>query len=294
MSKLYDAIMGLAVGDAMGVPYEFCERDTFEATDMTGYGTHNQPPGTWSDDTSMALATINSFRLNGGIDLDDMMAAFVQWLYGARFTPYDQVFDVGATTRQAITAWFKLGKEVDECGLRSEQDNGNGSLMRILPLAFFPDVTREDVWAVSGLTHAHEISCIACEIYLDVARQLLAGKAASWAVFRSAIQYSHEKFTRLRDLGALSRDDIRSTGYVVDTLEAALWCLLKTDSYRDCVLTAVNLGEDTDTVAAVAGGLAGIIYGIGGERGVPLEWINQLARRDWIEKEVSACSSILK
>lgn len=278
MSKFYDAIMGLVVGDALGVPFEFRPRDTFKATGMIGHGTHNQPAGTWSDDSSMTIATISSLCDNEGVDLEDMMAAFAQWLKFARFTPYGIVFDIGRTTFAAIQRWLD-GYPEDLCGLRDEQDNGNGSLMRILPLAFVPNVTGEDVWAVSALTHAHEISMTACEIYLGVAQQLLHGADKLDAVVDSMIQHGSEQFTRLSVLDLLLREDIKSGGYVVDTLEAALWCLLTTDNYRDCVLTAVNLGDDTDTVAAIAGGLAGILYGIGGEKGIPEEWIDQIPQR---------------
>lgn len=281
MSKFYDAIMGLVVGDALGVPFEFCQRDTFEATGMTGYGTHNQPVGTWSDDSSMTLATIASLVDCGEIDLEDIIAAFAQWFKYKRFTPYGEVFDIGITTRMAIDRWLD-GYTEDQCGLRSMLDNGNGSLMRILPLAFVPGVTTEDICAVSALTHAHKISKVACDIYIDVAKSLLAGHDVHYSINLAALTHTPAEFVRLLHLNTLRRDEIKSTGYVVDTLEAALWCLLKTDNYRDCVLTAVNLGGDTDTIAAVAGGLAGILYGIGGERGVPLEWVNVIARKEWI------------
>ena len=158
-------------------------------------------------------------------------------------------------------------------------DNGNGALMRILPLAF-TDCRYQMVNAVSGLTHAHEISLEACRIYISVARKLLRGKPLANIV--QTIKPELPVYARLPKLDTLQRDEIQSSGYVVDTLEAALWCNLKSNSYRECVLLAVNLGRDTDTVAAIAGGLAGIRYGIGGEKGIPEEWINQIARKEWI------------
>jgi ADP-ribosylglycohydrolase len=136
--------------------------------------------------------------------------------------------------------------------------------------------------AVSSLTHAHEISLEACRIYISMARKLLRGKPLDNIV--KTIKPELPVYARLPNLDTLQRDEIKSSGYVVDTLEAALWCNLKSNSYRECVLLAVNLGEDTDTVAAIAGGLAGIIYGIGGEQGIPEEWINQIARNEWIEE----------
>lgn len=278
MGKIYDAIMGLVVGDALGVPVEFKARDTFHVDDMIGYGTYNQPPGTWSDDSSLTLATMESVIRNGGIDPADMMKNFSMWLNNGVFTPYGEVFDVGGTTEAAIRR-FQNGVEPLKCGLNHYKHNGNGSLMRILPLALFPSSVN-DINNVSSLTHAHEISRRACRLYVGTAEQLLKG-ASLWEVVGCSGIWVKE-FDRIPKIYKLNRDEIRSTGYVVDTLEAALWCVYHTTSYRDCVLEAVNLGGDTDTIAAVAGGLAGIIYGCGGESGIPDEWIAQIARKDWI------------
>lgn len=286
MNKIYNGIMGLVVGDALGVPFEFKKRDSFTATDMRGHGTYNQPPGTWSDDSSMTLATVESIGRLGRIDPADIMENFFRWLNNADFTPWGKVFDVGAATQRAITRYAN-GKPLEDCGGKSVMDNGNGALMRILPLAF-TDCRPESICRVTGMTHNTAICKAASLIYIAIALQLIAGKDKGKAVFAGldcakAVCNMPEEFARIPDIEALTRDEIRSTGYVVDTLEAALWCVLKTDSYRDCVLTAVNLGEDTDTVAAVAGGLAGIIYGCGGESGIPDEWIAQIPRRDWIK-----------
>ena len=163
-------------------------------------------------------------------------------------------------------------------------DNGNGALMRILPAALIPH-TEEEIRHVGQLTHAHEISRTACCLYTYVVEQygqIQDMKAAIHALGRLTAVRLMEQFNRIAGLEGLSREEIKSSGYVVDTLEAALWCILKTDNYRDCVLTAVNLGEDTDTTAAVAGGLAGIMYGCGGIRGIPDEWIKQIPKRQWI------------
>ena len=282
MGKFYESIMGLVVGDALGVPFEFRQRDTFKAEGMIGFGTHNQPPGTWSDDSSMTLATVESMARMHKVNPYDIMKNFDQWFFDGAFTPHGKVFDCGFTTRNAILR-FANSASVEECGGRGEMDNGNGSLMRILPLAFVPGVTYEDVFSVSGLTHAHITSKSACWHYVVMAQALLEGcdKETSKRIFRLA-DLSHP-FDRLKLLDSLTRDEIRSSGYVVDTLEAALWCFLNADSYRECVLMAVNLGEDTDTVAAVAGGLAGIYYGIGGDKGIPQEWIDQIVKKDMIK-----------
>ena len=278
MSKIYNGLMGLVVGDAMGVPVEFNPRDSFKVTDMTAYGTYDLPAGSWSDDSSMMLATVESIARLGEIDTDDIMKNFVRWVNDGEFTPYGELFDIGRATRNAIQRYVQ-GISAEQCGGTAEWDNGNGSLMRILPLAF-TDCDYETVNAVSSLTHAHEISKAACRVYVYIARQLLQGKTLE--EIYNCFGMKQSTFERLPILKDLTRDEIKSTGYVVDTLEAALWCNLKSSSYRECILMAVNLGDDTDTVAAVAGGLAGIIYGVGGEQGIPGEWINQIARKEWI------------
>jgi ADP-ribosylglycohydrolase len=152
--------------------------------------------------------------------------------------------------------------ELSDCGGKSCMDNGNGSLMRILPLAF-AKCTNRDIVNVASLTHAHPISLDACIIYITVAKNLLNGVPAKEAIYYAANYTGLPEYNRLKMLETLTRYEIRSSGYVVDTLEAALWCFLNTDTYRECILTAVNMGDDTDTVAAVAGGLAGILYGCG-------------------------------
>lgn len=284
MGKIYDGIIGLVVGDALGVPVEFRRRDTYKVSDMIGYGTYEQPPGTWSDDSSLTLATLESIARLGRIEPADIMQNFAKWYFEAEFTPYGEVFDVGSTTREAILH-YQMGMPVDCCGGTDFRDNGNGALMRILPVALVSH-SSADVRRVAGLTHNHPISNQACAVYVEIAEMLLAGqsKAAVAQTIKDKPSCLLSELKRLAKLDNLSREQIKSTGYVVDTLEAALWCWLHTDNYRDCVLAAVNLGDDTDTLAAVAGGLAGIYYGCGGERGVPAEWIAQIARWQWIKE----------
>lgn len=246
---LKNAIYGLALGDALGVPFEFKERGTFTCSDMVGWGTWNQEPGTWSDDTSMTLATCKSIQEKGYIDTNDIRDKFKQWAFEDKFTTNGKTFDIGNTTYEALSLGY---------GLDDFNSNGNGSLMRILPLAFV-DVTDEEIEAVSAITHAHEISKKACVKYVHIARELVNGK---------------------RDL--LNKFDIHypiiSDGYVVNTLNAAMFCIKTSNSYEEAVLKAVNLGDDTDTTAAVTGGLAGIIWE------VPKKWINKLKNKEYIDK----------
>lgn len=293
MNKIYNGIMGLVVGDALGVPVEFQKRDTYKITDMIGYGTYNQPPGTWSDDSSMTLATLDSMVQMGKVDPNDIMQRFHGWLARAEYTPYGEVFDVGGCTRRAVARYVN-GTDISKCGGRTRMDNGNGALMRILPVAMLPDhpEKQSELLSVTHLTHAHFISDFACMIYTAIVEDLMNDSSKDEAVLNGIQRFKPQietvsmlgDFLKLLEIERFGRTFVNSSGYVVDTLEAALWCLYHTDTYRDCVLAAVNLGEDTDTVAAVAGGLAGIFYGCGGEIGIPNEWIEQIPRCDWIKK----------
>ena len=282
MKKIHDGILGLVVGDALGVPYEFKKRGTFKAVDMVGNGTYNQQPGTWSDDSSMTLATLESIARLGKIDPTDIMQNFSDWLNYGSFTPYGEVFDVGGGTRRAIDR-FNRGVKPLECGGKSKMDNGNGALMRILPLAF-TNAGFKEIYNVACLTHAHKISTDACLIYVGIARALIEGCGLKEAVQEgidwagSKVQLS-EEYSRLEVIEYIKPELIYSSGYVIDTLEAALWCLYHSKNYHECVLLAVNLGEDTDTVAAVAGGLAGIIYGV---EDIPIKWLAAIPRLNWI------------
>uniref|UniRef100_UPI0028AE2B1B ADP-ribosylglycohydrolase family protein n=1 Tax=Lacrimispora sp. TaxID=2719234 RepID=UPI0028AE2B1B len=256
LDKLRSAIYGLAVGDALGVPVEFMDRGSFHVTDMKGYGTHNQPAGTWSDDTSMTLATCDSIRELQKIDLNDIMRCFSEWYYENSYTASGEVFDIGGTTASAIRR-YSPGCESVKCGLDHVSANGNGSLMRIIPFAFC-NCAKEEIQNVSKLTHAHNISVTACEIYVQIAQRLLNGEMIKDILGTMEFRGPFERLTRIGDL---EEKEIASSGYVIHTLEAASWCLLTTNSYEECVLKAVNLGEDTETTGAVAGGLAGIVYG---------------------------------
>lgn len=249
-TKEHDAIFGLAIGDALGVPYEFNARGDFECTEMVGYRSHNQPAGTWSDDTSMTIATAKSLKDNDGtVAPDDIRGNFLDWMDEEDFNCNGICFDIGIATSTALDT----GKSQT-----GERSNGNGSLMRILPLAF-TDCTDEEIRAVSAITHGHEISMTGCVIYVHIARRLLGGETIREII--PTLRYE-KPFDRLCTIDQLEENEIQSSGYIVHTLEASLWCLAKYDSFRDTVLAAVNLGDDTDTTGAVAGGLAGIVYGL--------------------------------
>lgn len=267
MGDLRSTMYGLAVGDALGVPFEFQGRESFTCTDMVGFGTHEKPAGTFSDDSSMALAICDSLRERGCVDCDDIRARFQDWYSHGAYT-VDGMFDIGITVATALNE----GRGAD-----GEQSNGNGSLMRTAPLAFF-DATDEEVAAVSAITHGHTWSTTACVKAVHLIRLLADGIAPLEAIAKCGPW--EEPYQRVPFVHTLTESDISSTGFVVHTMEAALWCLTTASSYTDCVLAAVNLGSDTDTTAAVAGAFAGAYYGM---EGIPASWLETLRGRDIIE-----------
>lgn len=267
--KLRTAIYGALIGDAMGVPYEFKERGSFQCAGMTGHGTHNQLAGTWSDDGSMILATCKSLKDNAGkVNTTDIYRKFKSWYEDGAFTQYGKVFDIGIATRTAL----HTGK--GQCG---ERDNGNGSLMRILPLAF-TDCSNEEVREVSAITHGHWISMEACSIYVKIIRRCLQGEQLADVVHSLELA---DPFNRIATIDLLPEEEIKSGGYVVSSLEAAIWCALTTNSFKDCLLKAVNLGRDTDTTACIAGGLVGACcYEF---EDIPSEWMDAVPKKEIIE-----------
>jgi len=295
-----DALLGVAVGDAIGVPVEFKSREELQyhpVTEMTGYGSHHQPPGTWSDDSSLTFCLAE--MLCGEYDLDDLARRFINWKSNGYWTPHGRVFDIGIATSTAIDR-LERGVSPVLAGGHETSSNGNGSLMRILPLLFFTRSNGIDrrfliVRAVSSLTHRHIRSVLSCFIYLEVALELLSGKSKMDAYLRTCITVrgfldetaacsEEEKvhFGRILSgaINKLSQDEINSSGYVIHTLEASLWCLLNSWSYKDAVLKAANLGKDADTTAAVTGGLAALLYG---SQTIPEDWLALLVKRTEIE-----------
>jgi ADP-ribosylglycohydrolase len=308
LSAARAALLGLAVGDALGVPVEFQPRSTRRLDPVTGmraYGTHHQPAGTWSDDSSLAFCLAETLAANG--DETDAAQRFCRWYEEGYWTPHGTVFDVGIATAEALRR-LKSGVSPAASGGSGEYDNGNGALMRILPLLFrmqaLPVAERfELVQRHARITHAHIRSVLGCFIYVEMACHLLADSDKLTAYY--AMQHTVREFLAASSVASeleirqyhrilevpygdfvpqplleCPEAEIKSSGYVVHTLEAALWCLLKHDAYAATVLAAVNLGDDTDTTGAVAGGLAGLAYG---EAGIPSEWLQALARRTDIE-----------
>lgn len=302
MKILKGMLLGLAVGDALGVPVEFDSRSSLKnnpVVNMREGGSWGQAAGTWSDDTSLTIAAMESISRLGKINYQDIMENFLSWYLKGDFTATGERFDIGNTTRSAIVRFSRKLLPANKCGATEINSNGNGSLMRILPATIYlygkaGKIGGDELKIIhefSALTHGHIISCMACGIYSLIAAQILNGKNLSEAFefgMDDAKKFygddeAFKNFLRLTDknFAALPEEKISASGYVVDTLEAALWCLLNTNDYKTLALKAVNLGEDTDTVGAVAGGLAGIFYGV---ESIPEDWLDILKRRDYLEK----------
>lgn len=291
------ALVGFAVGDALGVPVEFRHRSELRrdpVTGMRGFQVHHQPPGTWSDDSALTFQLVEN--LIEGYDPQKLGNRFVNWFLHGHWSARGNCFDIGIATRSALHR-IEQGTPALEAGENGEYSNGNGSLMRILPLAFTllheeSQATRfEKIREVARVTHGHIRSAMGSFFFVEIVRQLLRGldkheayrvarqETADFLQKRPVPAHELELFSRvlLADISQLPEAEIYSSGYVIHTLEAALWSFLTTDTYRDATLRAVNLGDDTDTVAALTGGLAGIAYGPGS---IPTDWLAVLARLD--------------
>jgi len=294
--RIRGGVYGALVGDALGVPVEFKGRDDLArnpVAEMRSGGMWGQLAGTWSDDGAMLLCTAEA-------SIGDFSAAhfgrlYVKWMRHAYWSARDDVFDIGGTTHRALSA-LADGLAIETVGEASEGSNGNGSLMRTLPLALrYAKQERESLieraMAVSAITHAHPRAKLACALYCVIASELAKGVELGTALSTAAADLSPEWtrfpkergwFARILDgsLFGLPRNELSSTGYVIDTLESSLWCVFQHKDFASAVLAAVNLGGDTDTTGCVTGGLAGVIYGY---RAIPTEWIEALPKCSEIE-----------
>ncbi len=295
-------ILGFAIGDALGVPVEFTtreERRQNPVRDMIGYGSHNVPEGTWSDDTSMSIAFMDSIIQKKEINYNDIMDKFCDWCMDAKYTATDLLFDIGITTRRALSSFYCGDTPAIYSGMSSEKSNGNGSLMRMLPVAMYLYAAEskfsepEEIIIInnlSALTHAHEISKLGCKIFCDYMKKIFSGasKCDAYEYIRNCdykkyySDYAVDTYSRLLadDIRKLKEEEISSSGYVVSTLEAALWCTLNCDTYEKAVMTAVNLGNDTDTVGAIVGGINACLYG---KENFPERWISKLKKKEYLE-----------
>jgi len=274
-SRFRGCLLGLAVGDALGTTLEFRAPGSFAPlTDMIGGGPFGLQPGQWTDDTSMALCLAHSLLHCRGFDAVDQMNRYCNWYRHGYMSSTGECFDIGGTVSQALEAYLRSGDPFS--GSQAESSAGNGSLMRLAPVAMYyahsPLATVATMAADSSrTTHAAAEAVDACVLFAAQLRMALAGHD------KQAILLGHGATPdapaiaalALRDHVAVDAAAIRGSGYVVDALSAALWCFATTDDYASAVLKAANLGDDADTTAAICGQLAGAYYGL---EGIPAGW----------------------
>ena len=307
-----DILLGTAIGDALGLPVQFLDREVIAknpVTTMEGLDQFNIPAGTWSDNTSLSFCLAES--LCNGYDLNDIINKFTKWMYEDYWTPANETFDINYINYFTIVNLRNNGSP-HIAGINNKRGNSDGSLMRILPLVpYILNMEEENrfriIKEISSLTYRHSGSILACIALCEFAIQyinLQLVEEAYQAMQQTILQLLKKEmfieedipFKRLVGLSyeefkAIELKDIHSTEYVIDTLEASLWCIFNTTNYKDAVLKAVNLGDDTDTVGAITGGLAGIIYGYDT---IPSEWLEVLAKKDDIIELADKLDSIMK
>jgi ADP-ribosyl-[dinitrogen reductase] hydrolase len=294
-ARLEGGLVGMLVGDALGVPYEFHDaaeippRDAIEMTPPAGFArAHGSvPPGTWSDDGAQALSLLASLLHAGRFDADDFAVRLREWYERGYFAVDGVVFDVGMQTSRAIRA-LQSGVAPLDAGPAGERDNGNGSLMRVLPLALWHDGSDDelvrDARLQSRITHGHARAELCCALYCLWARRVLGGVGVEvgWSDAAAVLRRIVDERDRA-ELDDTIRPDAaphgRGSGYVLDTLHSARLALMAGD-YEAVVRAAVALGDDTDTTACVAGGIAGLLHGVGG---IPRRWRDQLRGRALVQ-----------
>ena len=307
MSVVKNSLVGFAVGDAMGVPLEFEHREKLlekPVTTMTGYGSYSVPEGVWSDDTSMTLATMDSIIEKNGIDYNDMANRFLNWINNAEYTATNEVFDIGISTRQALLRFDEKKIEATNCGGKNEYENGNGSLMRMLPIALYCFYKNEDIYDIvkntSSITHAHEISVMGCYIYVNYVVNILNGidKFTSYNMIKKLDYqkyFNEDTITTYHsilvdNIESYPIDYIKSTGYIKDTLDTVFWVILNSNSYKEAIIGAINMGGDTDTIGAITGSIAGILYGF---EAIPHKWLQKMKRLDYLENMAQKLDNVL-
>ncbi len=275
------AFLGLAVGDAVGTTLEFCSRDAQpRLQDMVGGGPFDLPPGAWTDDTAMALALADSLAASETLDCRDLMDRFVRWWLDGDYSCSGHCFDIGNTTRQALDRYRRTGDPL--AGSTDPRSAGNGSLMRLAPVAlrFWHDRPRLIAAAAdqSRTTHGAEEAVDSCRAFAELLAEAIAGSAPADLLARRPFEGAPAVAQVMAgSWRGRPRNRIRSSGYVVHTLEAAIWSVARTGDFRNAVLLAANLADDADTVAAVTGQLAGALYGL---CGIPDGWLERVAWKD--------------
>ncbi|MFZ6873816.1 ADP-ribosylglycohydrolase family protein [Undibacterium sp. Di27W] len=275
-------LAGLACGDAVGTTVEFSARGSFTpVTDMVGRGPFGLQAGEWTDDTSMALCLAESLLSKDGFDAKDQMGRYLNWWKWGYLSSTGLCFDIGNTVRAALSRYASSGEPY--CGLDDPRTAGNGSLMRLAPVAMFayPDIAAAVHYAAesSRTTHAAPEAIQCCQLLAALLCRLFAGCSKADLFGSLPFTPTEPKVLAISQTSFMSksRDEIIGSGYSVASLEASLWCFMHTDNFKDAILMATNLGDDADTTAAITGQLAGAYYGIAG---IPAEWLQRLAMRE--------------
>lgn len=285
-NRYLGAMLALACGDAVGTTVEFSPRGSFApVTDMTGGGPFGLQPGQWTDDTSMALCLAESLVQKGAFDPADQMVRYLNWWQWGYLSSTGTCFDIGGTVRSALASFQETGNPWS--GSTEPDTAGNGSLMRLAPVVLFayPDVEAALACAAdsSRTTHAAPEAVESCQLFAALLCSALAGTPKEELMGSMAYRPVEPRLVELASGNFIAKTEqqIRGTGYCVESLEAALWCFFHTDSLEEAVLRAVNLGEDADTTGAIVGQLAGAYYGA---QAIPPAWLNTLAMRGDIEE----------
>lgn len=284
-SRFRGCLLGLAAGDAVGTSVEFKPRGSFEpVTEMTGGGPFGLSPGEWTDDTSMALCLAASLLEKKAFDPRDQADRYVRWWREGYMSSNGRCFDIGITIKAALEKFVKTGDPIS--GSSDPRKAGNGCIMRLAPVPMYFHPDEDEAVHHSGessrTTHGADECIDASRLFGSMIHRALSGESKEDVLF--SIDPELVDAPKIRAIAEGSyrekgEGEIRGNGYVVNALEAALWCFDKTDTYRAAILKAANLGEDADTTAAIAGQLAGAFYG---EEGIPADWLDRLVMRNEI------------
>jgi len=286
LDRYTGCLLGLAAGDAVGTAVEFRSRGTFPpVTDMTGGGPFNLPPGAWTDDTSMALCLATSLLEKGRFDARDQMERYWRWYREGYLSSTGKCFDIGNTTRAALQRFQETGELYG--GSTNPNSAGNGSIMRLAPVVLFYYPDRQHIVKYSTdssrTTHGAPECVQACQLLGNILYWALKGSGKNEVLLDCHLDSYISPEIRAIACGSYQtkqESSIQGSGYVVESLEAALWCFWSTDSFEEAILKAANLGDDADTTAAVCGQVAGAFYG---ESGIPLCWQERLVMRQDIK-----------
>lgn len=283
LERFRGCLLGLATGDAVGTTVEFQHRGSFlPVTDMVGGGPFNLKPGQWTDDTSMALCLATSLIEVGAFDAMDQMNRYCNWYEQGYLSSTGDCFDIGNTVSQALYQ-YKLSSNPFS-GSTNPRSAGNGCLMRLAPVPMFYYPNRDHVLHFSGessrTTHGAAECIDASRLFGDILFRALSGSNKTEILFANDLKMIASPSIQSIALGEYQNklvNDIRGTGYVVESLEAALWCFWMTETYEQAILAATNLGDDADTTAAICGQVAGAYYG---ESDIPIRWLKKLTMKD--------------